>query len=192
MGSLPEKSHRTQGTYSESEYFELETNGRLEFSHGFLEFLPILTIRHQRIAAFLFDTLQLFVTARNLGEVFFIGVRVRLWPGKYREPDVVFMNAEHADRITDDYWEGADLVMEVVSPSDEARRRDLTRKREEYAQAGIPEYWIVDPELGQITVLTLEDQIYVAHGEFKRGDQATSKLLPGFAVDVASALEPKR
>ena len=87
---------------------------------------------------------------------------------------------------------GADLVMEVVSAGDEARRRDLTQKREEYAQAGIPEYWIVDPELGQITVLTLEDQIYVVHGEFKRGDRATSKLLPGFAVDVTSALEPKR
>ena len=37
-----------------------------------------------------------------------------------------------------------------------------------------------------------EDQIYVVHGEFKRGDRATSKLLPDFAVDVASALEPKR
>ena len=68
----------------------------------------------------------------------------------------------------------------------------LSQKREEYAQAGIPEYWIVDPELGQIIVLTLEDRIYVVHGEFKRGDQATSKLLPGFAVDVTSALEPKR
>jgi Uma2 family endonuclease len=53
-------------------------------------------------------------------------------------------------------------------------------------------YWIVDPELGQIRVLTLNNQTYVVHGEFKRGDQAASKLLPGFAVDVTSALDPKR
>jgi Uma2 family endonuclease len=136
--------------------------------------------------------LQAFVTARSLGDVYFMGVRVRLHAGKYREPDVMFMSAEHADRIDDEYWEGADLVMEVVSSGNDGRRRDLKQKREEYAQAGIPEYWIVDPELGQITLLTLEDQIYVVHGEFKRGDQATSKLLPGFTVDVASALEPKR
>ncbi len=44
---------------------------------------------------------------------------MRLWEGKFREPDVVFMPAEHASRITEDYWNGADLVMEVVSDSDE-------------------------------------------------------------------------
>ena len=49
---------------------------------------------------------------------------------------------------------GADLVIEVVS--DQGRPRDLEIKRQEYAQAGIPEYWIVDPQLEQITVLALE------------------------------------
>jgi len=181
-----------QGMWSESEYFALETNRRLEFSHGYLEFLPIPTVLHQRIAAFLYDTLRAFIIGLNFGEVLFTRTRVRLWPGKYGEPDVVFMSAEHADRITDEYWEGADLVMEVVSLGNDDRRRDLKQKRQEYAQAGIPEYWIVDPELGQITVLTLDDQIYVVHGEFKRGEQATSKLVPGFAVDVTSALVPKR
>lgn len=181
-----------QGTWSESEYFALETNRRLEFSHGYLEFLPMPTVLHQRIAAFLYDALRAFIIGLNLGEVLFMGTRVRLWAGKYREPDVLFMSAEHADRITEEYWDGADLVMEVVSAGDEARRRDLTQKREEYAQARIPEYWIVDPELGQITVLTLDDQTYVVHGEFKQGEQATSKLLPGFAVDVSSILNPER
>ena len=104
----------------------------------------------------------------------------------------MFMNAEHADRIDRRLLGGCRLGDGGRQRGRRGRRRDLKQKREEYAQAGIPEYWIVDPELGQITVLTLEDQIYVVHGEFKRGDQATSKLLPGFAVDVASALEPKR
>jgi Uma2 family endonuclease len=128
-----------QGTWSESEYFSLETNRRLEFSHGFLEFLPMPTVLHQRIVAFLYDALRAFVLGRSLGEVLFTGVRVRLWPGKFREPDVLFMHAEHAARMTDEYWEGADLVMEVVSSGDKDRRRDLTTKREEYAQTGISE-----------------------------------------------------
>jgi Uma2 family endonuclease len=181
-----------QGTWTESEYFALETQRRMEFSHGFLEILPMPTVLHQRIAAFLFSALSAFVLGMNLGEVLFTGVRVRLWPGKFREPDVLFMSAEHSDRMTDQYWEGADLVMEIVSSADEDRRRDLKTKREEYALARIPEYWIVDPEFGQITVLTLEGQTYAVHGEFKRGEQATSKLLPGFGVDVTSALAPKR
>jgi len=177
-----------QGSWTEQDYLDLNTNQLVEFSHGFVEFLPMPTIFHQRILKFLFNALQAFVTAQNLGEVLFMGVRVRLWEGKYREPDVVFLRAEHAGRVTDDYWEGADLVMEVVSGNDDDRRRDLKKKREEYALAGIPEYWIVDPELDQITVLTLEGPTYSVHGEFKRGEQATSKLLPGFAVDVTSAL----
>ena len=122
----------------------------------------------------------------------FTGVRVRLWPDKFREPDVVFMRAEHAGRVTDEYYEGADLVVEVVSTGNVDRHRDLVTKREEYAQAEIPEYWIVDPELAQITVLSLDGQAYAVHGEFKRGEQATSKLLPGFSVDVSAVFAPKR
>jgi Uma2 family endonuclease len=182
----------TQGNWSELDYLALDTNQPVEFSHGFVEFVPMPKFLHQRILKVLFKALEAFVTARNLGEVYFTGVRLRLQAAKYREPDVLFMRAERADQITDEYWDGADLVMEVVSTGDEARRRDLTQKREEYAQAGIPEYWIVDSELDQLTVLTLDDQTYVVHGEFKLGEQATSKLLPGFAVDVSSVLKPKR
>jgi Uma2 family endonuclease len=181
----------TQGNWSESEYLALDTNQLVEFSHGFVEFLAMPTIIHQRILRFLFNALQAIVNAQNLGEVFFMGVRVQLWPGKYREPDIVFMLAEHASRITNDFWTGADLVMEVVSEGDESRHRDLVTKRDEYAGAGIPEYWIVDPALGQITVLTLEGTSYAIHGEYSKGQHATSKLLPGFAVDVSAALAPK-
>jgi Uma2 family endonuclease len=89
---------------------------------------------------------------------------------------------EHADRRGEAFWRGADLVMEIVSPAD--RQRDLVTKRREYAQAGIPEYWIVDGEQQAIIVLTLAGEIYQVHGAFGPGEQADSVLLPGFAVDV--------
>ncbi|MEH2383058.1 MAG: Uma2 family endonuclease [Nostoc sp.] len=44
------------------------------------------------------------------------------------------------------------LVVEVVSPGTENRSRDYRYKRTEYAARGITEYWIVDPQLKQITV----------------------------------------
>jgi Uma2 family endonuclease len=75
---------------------------------------------------------------------------------------------------------------------DEGRRRDRETKRREYAQAGIPEYWIVDPQLEQITVLWMEGSIYSVHGEFSEGTRATSRLLPGFSVDVTEALSAGR
>ena len=55
------------------------------------------------------------------------------------------------------------LVVEVVSSSDtdkESRERDYVKKRQEYAQRGIPEYWIVDPIAKKVLVLTLVDDIY--------------------------------
>ena len=77
---------------------------------------------------------------------------VRLFPGTYREPDLVYMRP---DRIRDPRRppEGADLAMEIVSEGEENRKRDLETKRSEYARAGIPEYWIVDPQEHCITVL---------------------------------------
>ena len=80
--------------------------------------------------------------------------------------------------------------MEVVSDDD--RRRDLETKRQEYAQAGIPEYWIVDPRLKRITVLWLDGAAYSVHGEFAEGTEATSRLLEGFKVNVAAALAARR
>ena len=69
--------------------------------------------------------------------------------------------------------------------------RDLEVKRLEYAQARIPEYWIVDPRDAKITVLTLDGDSYAVHGEFAPGEQATSRLLPGFTVAVTEALAAK-
>jgi Uma2 family endonuclease len=179
-----------QGSWSVREYFDLEARaGRLvEFDRGRIEVLTMPTMSHQEIMLFLYDALRAFVATGRLGKVMIAGIRVRLWEDKYREPDILFMSAEHAGRISEEEWDGADLVMEVVSQD---RARDLEVKREEYARAGIPEYWIVDPRDRKITVLTLDGEIYAVHGEFAPGDRATSRLLPGFEVAVAGVFADK-
>jgi Uma2 family endonuclease len=101
------------------------------------------------------------------------------------------MLKEDSDRIGEEFWRGADLVMEIVKGDAEDRRRDMVVKRAEYARAGIAEYWIVDPQEEQITVLHLSGKRYVVHGQFSRGEAATSHLLAGFGVDVAAAFSKK-
>jgi Uma2 family endonuclease len=178
-----------QGQWSERDYFALETNRLVEFSHGHVEVLPMPTQTHQLIILFLLRSLLAYAEQSAPATVLPAGMRVRLWEGKYREPDVVFMLAEHAGRRHEQYWEGADLVGEVVSGDARDRERDLVHKRREYAQAGIPEYWIVDPETERITVLHLDRDRYVEHGVFTRGDTATSALLEGFHVSVSELLD---
>ena len=171
-----------QGHWTEEDYLALDTNLRVEFSHGIVEVQEMPTEAHQLIVAHLFRRLDDFNMARGLGIALFAGIRVRLWPGKFREPDIVFMHHRHDARRGEQYWQGADLVMEVVS---EDRDRDLVTKRHEYALAGIAEYWIVDRRDRQIVVLRLEDQSYAVHGVFGEADVASSSHLPGFEVAVA-------
>jgi Uma2 family endonuclease len=182
-----------QGEWTESEYLALKTNLPIEFSDGCLEFLPMPTMLHQRIAQFLYELLKAWVRAHAKGEVFIAPLRVRLWSEKIRMPDVVYVRPERVVSL-DEPPNGADLAMEVVSPGEENRDRDIKVKRAEYARAGIQEYWIVDRESETITVLVLEaGGTYREHGVCRAGSRASSVLLPGFEVAVAEVfLEGRR
>ena len=173
-----------QGHWSEDEYLALNTRHLVELSNGYLEVLAMPGQRHQRLVFFLARLLEAFVTAGRLGEVLMAPFPVQVGKSKYREPDIVFMLAQNGHRKREEYWVGADLVVEVVSPDDP--NRDWIVKRQEYASADIPEYWIVDRRSLTITVLHLAGQEYAVHGEFGLNAKAISLLLPGFAVDVAA------
>ncbi len=175
-----------QGEWSEEEYLALETNRLIEFSHGILEFLPMPSVGHQWLLGFLYGLFADWTRRHNRPMPLMAPMPVWVRPEKYREPDLLLPNPARgtADRRVDQ----PDIALEIVSPDDQSQKRDFVTKRTEYAQAGIPEYWIVDPETETITVLTLlEGQTeYAVHGEFKPGQTATSKLLDGFAVDVTA------
>jgi Uma2 family endonuclease len=172
-----------QGEWTESDYLALETNHLVELAEGVLEVLPVPTLLHQLIVSFLYEVLKAFVREHAEGLVLFAPLPVRLGRGKFREPDVVYLRPERVqDRPS--YPEGADLVMEVLSEGRESRERDLESKGRDYAEAGIDEYWVVDPETRRITVLVLDGSSYREHATFEAGQIATSVLLQGFQVPV--------
>ncbi len=177
-----------QGEWSEEEYLSLENRQFLvEFDKGALEFLPMPTRAHQRIMLFLYRLLWSFLETNEIGgEVLVAPVPVKLWDMKYREPDIVYLSAVRAEQSDEKYPFGADLVMEIVSDSVQDRYRDWVTKREEYARAGITEYWIVDPRQKLLTVLRLSDGEYAVFGEFGEGEWAASALLDGFTVEVTA------
>lgn len=183
-----------QGQWTREEYLKLTDSSRrlIEFTAGQIEVLPMPTIEHQLILKFLFKILDAFVEQRQLGVVLFAGTRVYVEPERFREPDVVFKFAAAHARSGKRYYEGADLVMEVVSDDETSRARDHEKKVTDYATGGVPEYWIVDPQLRTITVLTLHNDAYQIHGVFAEGQTATSPLLPGFAVNVTAAFAAAR
>ena len=177
-----------QGAWSDEAYLWLtdHTNRPIEFSDGWVQELPKPTSIHQLVLAFLFRLFDDHVMPQG-GVVAFSALRLRIRPGKFREPDLLLLLSRKDPRFQNRFWLGADLVVEVVSPDDPDR--DLVEKRADYPEAGISEYWIADPRDATITVLALRGDAYVEHGSFGRGSSATSPLLKGFAADVAAVFD---
>jgi len=185
--ALPKYSR--QGEWTAEEYLALDAaGGRLiELVDGRLEFPQMPKRLHQRIVKFLVRVIEELILRGPGGEVLDAPFPVYIEPNRYREPDVVYQRPGRPDAHAD-YADGADLVIEVLSDDPNDRKRNLITKRHEYAQARIPEYWIVDPQTRMIQVLTLDGVEqggpYRVHGEFKAGETATSLLLEGFRVSV--------
>lgn len=176
-----------QGSLSEEDYLWLTDHSArlIEFTDGYAEVLPMPTDDHQRILKLLLWAFDRVVEPLG-GIVLFAPLRLRLREGKMREPDLMLLRDASDPRRQQRYWTGADLVLEVVNTDQPAR--DLVTKRQEYEEAGIPEYWIVNPLNRTIVVLALLEGRYVEHGIFTSGMQATSVLLSGFAVEIDAIL----
>ena len=164
------------GEWTEADYYPFSERGRLvELSDGNLEIIELPTYAHQRILLQLSVSLHAFVSARKLGRVAFAPLPVKLWSGKIREPDLMFMSTAHASRINV-YWGVPDLAVEILSPGTAHKDREV--KRKEYAIAGVAEYWIIDPEARTV-------DIYESGKHFAGDDVLISDLFPGFSMPLA-------
>jgi len=137
--------------------------------------------RHQQIGMFLTEVLGTFVRLHRLGEVIQPPFQMKLKQSG-REPDLLFVAREHLERLKSTYLDGpADLVVEIISP--ESAGRDRGEKFYEYAQGGVPEYWLIDPEREWAEFYRLEEGRYrpVFSGKEGRYDAC---VLSGFWMRV--------
>ncbi len=106
------------------------------------------------------------------------------------EPDIVVVR-EGRQGVLDGMWvEGApDIVVEILSTD---RNRDLVRKRQIYAEAGILEYWTMDPRNDTVTVLELHDGEYVERDVLSADDTLTTPLLPDLSIPLGEIFRHRR
>jgi Uma2 family endonuclease len=180
-----------QGHWSESSYlsFTESLNQLVELVDGRVEVLEMPTKSHQKIVHHLLNVILAFLTEHRLGDAIGAPYRIRLRGETFREPDIAVYLTEHLDRFEERYGGTPDIVFEVVSDDAASRARDYEDKRRDYAEAGVPEYWIVDPHEQRVVVLGLTGSEYSVHGEFGSGDTATSRLLSGLRISVADLLQ---
>lgn len=120
-----------------------------EWVNGEVVRMAPASLRHQAIGSFLEKVLGILVEVEGLGVVLRAPFAMRV-PGiaSVREPDLQFVRGDRTHLLRETYVDGpADLVVEIASP--ESVGRDRGEKFVEYESAGIPEYWLIDPERQQ-------------------------------------------
>lgn len=170
---------------SADEYLALEDDGhRYELIDGVVCISPSPSPLHSEILLLIAFEIGAYLRSNPIGKVFNDqGVplkSVRHGDIVY-QPDIVFLSADKADRIGNHIADLPDLVVEIVSPS--SRRMDNETKRGDYENAGIGEYWIIDPLQKTMTFLRLRDGKY--EDVATAGDRFESAAIPGFSLDLA-------
>lgn len=183
-------STTTQNLLTFEEYlaYKDDTDNRYELVDGRLELMNPPTFRHILIAKFIEGQLDGEIRRLGLPWLCFREAGIRTGWRKSRLADVCVVAAE---QVTDMLDESAVcqtpplLSVEIISP--ESIKRDYRYKRSEYAALEIPEYWIVDPLEGKVTVLLLEEGLY-EESVFTGKQCIASRTFPELTVSVEQVL----
>jgi len=181
-----------QGGWTYEDYLRLPEDGnRYEVIRGFLYVSPAPLPKHQFPVGKLIRYFDVFVSDAGLGTVLPAPLDVVLPKGIASpvQPDVAIFRKGN-EPSPDRPFEGVpDLLVEVLSSG--TRRRDQTLKLGAYEEAGVPEYWLVDPDARTVVVLVLgKDRKYIELARGGIGDEVESSVFSGLRVNVARLFMP--
>ena len=171
------------------EYLALdELEGVWELIDGVLTKMAEPNHDHQQLITLLCQWINayLYAVAPRLGVVL-PNISLALSQDRVAVPDLVYVRTERQH-----LWQGRiitgapDLVVEVMSQD---RNKDLIRNRQWYAQAGIPEYWIMDPVHDTLTALELSAGQYHERAVLTARDTLTTPTIPGLSIPMSAIFD---
>ncbi|MBI5756214.1 MAG: Uma2 family endonuclease [Nitrospirae bacterium] len=179
MATRPQEKKK----YTIEDYMKTPDDERYELIEGELLMTPSPNTWHQRILGRLHLKITQYLIEKNMGEVFLSPYDVVLDNDNVFEPDIIFVSKERYGIITAANIKGApDLVIEILSPS--TAYRDLVKKKRLYAQFGVQEYWIVDPEEETVEVYTLQQHQFELNASYQEDGIVTSPRLPDLQISL--------
>jgi Uma2 family endonuclease len=168
---------------SAADYMQHYAADHHEWVSGYVIKLSPVYLYHYLLTSYLKTLLDTYCFYRPIANVLGEPFTMVLSNDVRREPDLMIVLNEHAERIQPTYIKGAaDICIEVVSP--ESRTRDAREKRHEYEAAGVREYWLLDYPEQDAQFLRLNAQgLYDVYRADEHGNYS-SPLLPGLVVHV--------
>lgn len=154
---------------------------------------PSPNIRHQRVSGRLHLMIGSWLEQHPIGQLFYAPLDVVFSNFDIVEPDLLYVsNARAAEVLTAKHVAGVpELVIEIGSRG--TRKRDDTVKRRLYEEAGVDEYWIVDPEAERIRLFRRDGERFGGAVELSAADRdvLTTPLLPGLAIPLPRVFEER-
>lgn len=162
------------------EFRKLPDDGkRYELIRGEVHLTPAPNTKHQWVLQNLNLSLGLHVQKEHLGEVWVAPLDVRLALDTALQPDLIFVSNARAKIIQESFIAGApDLVVEILSPSTAAH--DRATKLALYAEAGVPEVWLIEPQAKTVEVLKLQGRKYLVDSILAGELTLESSQFPGW------------
>lgn len=181
------EDYSKQGGYTYEDYLKLpeEPGYRFEILEGFLVKEPSPSLHHQRLSRELGRQLMTFFDGFDPeGELFFAPLDVTLTISNVLQPDILFVSGARREIMRQERIDGpCDLVVEIMSPAN--RRKDRLQKMEIYRKAGIPHYWLADPEENTLEAFMLQGGRYTLVAAGEPGGTFTHPAFPGLDLDLA-------
>jgi Uma2 family endonuclease len=169
-----------------ADFVALDEDDLRELIDGELVEVEVPTARHEDIVILLGHFLTAWAEAGHGGRARASGYKLRISERRGVMPDLQFY------RRGNDAVRGQeqglvdgrpDLVIEVVSPT--SRRYDRVKKLAWYAQKGVPEYWLVDPEARTLEQLRLEGQSYAIVSAVAEDETFCPASFEGLEISLA-------
>ncbi len=184
--SMPSQSSTSANApYTWDDFVALGEDDVRELIDGELVEVEVPTLDHERVVRELVIELGLWCRGHG-GEVLASGYKMRISVRSGVMPDVQLYRK--GNEIAGDQNQGlahgrADLVVEVISPS--SRGYDRVTKLRWYAQLGLPEYWIIDPEGRTLERLVLHDGSYVIAASLEGEETFRPESFEGLEISLA-------
>lgn len=169
-------------------YNRIKESDKAEYINGEAIFHSPEKLKHSRISSNVSFLLLTFVKNKKIGgHVGIEKIMIELTQNSY-EPDICFFRKEIADTFTDSQmlFPSPDFIVEILSPSTEKIDREI--KFRDYAQHGVTEYWIIDPEKETIEQYELKQKQYELLVKVK-SSSVESVAIPGFSVSTESVFK---
>jgi Uma2 family endonuclease len=163
-----------------------------ELRFGVLRVAESPTPRHQSAVARIFRTLDGYVAARGIGEVWLAPLDVILDEKRALivQPDLMFISNENTWIIRDRVRGAPDLMVEVLSPNPRIGKTE--ERLTWFAEYGVRECWLIHLDRREVTVITYANRRVASKVTFGRRHSISSSVFPDFTESFDEVVGPER